>query len=78
MSKITGYLHHGVYVRVDEGQKGKHKEHCLCYRCAIFNPQDKDKNCKIANLNFALCQLCNLVLPVWECPQFIEKEGEHE
>jgi len=72
MGKIVGYLHHGDYVYVDEDLKGKHREHCLCWRCANFNPNDRGNNCKIASLNFAMCQLENLVTPVYECPKFKE------
>jgi len=71
MGKITGYLHHGGYVFVDEELKGKHREHCLCFKCGLFKPNTPE-NCKLANLNFANCQLNNMVLPVYECPKFIE------
>jgi hypothetical protein len=74
MGKIIGYLHHGEYVYVDEDLKGKHREHCLCWRCYKFTPENRDTNCKIASLNFANCELNNLVSPVWECPVFIERK----
>ena len=73
MGKITGYIHHGEYVYVDEELKDRHREHCLCWRCLKFTPENPNENCKIANLNFAFCQLRNLVLPVWECPEFVER-----
>jgi len=75
MGKIIGYLHHGTYVYVDEDLKGKHRDHCLCFRCAKFMPDDRDQNCKLANLNFANCQLNSMTLPVYECPQFVESEA---
>ena len=53
--------------------KGKHREHCLCWSCHLFNSEDRDKNCKIARANYAHCVEFNLVLPVWECPEFVEK-----
>lgn len=70
MGKIVGYLHHGNYVKVDEDLKGKHREHCLCFRCTLFTPEDRTNNCKLANLNFANCELNGMVLPVYECPKF--------
>ena len=74
MGEIVWYTHHGCNVAVDEELRGKHRDHCLCYRCAKFMPDDKDQNCKLANLNFANCQLNGMVLPVYECPQFIESQ----
>ena len=74
MGNIVGYLHYGKYVFVDEELKGKHKEHCLCFRCRKFVPKDRELNCRIAELNFANCRLNALVLPVYECPEFKEKQ----
>ena len=73
MGKIIQYEHHGRMVYVDEDLKGRHREHCLCFRCAKFHPEDRAKNCPIANLNYAMDVLLNLVTPVWECPEFKEK-----
>jgi len=74
MGKIVGYLHHGLYVFVDEELKGKHREHCLCFRCEHFTPEDREGNCRLAELNFANCRLNNMVLPVYECHEFKEKK----
>ena len=68
--KITSYLHHGKYVYVREDQKGKHREHCLCWECEHFNPDNREKNCVLANMVYALDQALDLVTPVWECPEF--------
>lgn len=73
MGKIVGYLHHGVYVYADENLKGKHREHCLCWKCELFTPENHEANCKLANLNFSNCRLNNMVLPVYECPKFKER-----
>jgi|Deesub1362A_J573_1020465.scaffolds.fasta_scaffold00107_65 hypothetical protein len=73
MGKIIRYKHHGRMVYVDEDLKGKHREYCLCFRCAKFHPEDGVKNCSIANLNYAMDVLLNVVTPVWECPRFEEK-----
>ncbi len=66
--------------------KGKHRYHCLCYLCGNFSigipigfgvgkdRPPRDQNCPIANMVYALCALQDLVLPVWECPKFVEKK----
>ena len=64
--------HADVWVRKD--LKGKHREHCLCHSCEDFHPEDREKNCPIANLNFSVCVAFGVVLPVWECPSFYEKK----
>jgi hypothetical protein len=75
MSNILRYEHHGAVVAVDEDLKGKHREHCLCFKCGWFKPEDRDKNCPIANLLFAVCVLHNLTTPVYECPEYEEIEA---
>jgi hypothetical protein len=73
MGKIVEYVHHGVNVKVDEDQKGKHKLFCLCFTpCSNFYPGE-DRNCQIAQLLFAIDKAFGLVTPVWECPLFHEK-----
>lgn len=67
------YNHHGWNVYVREDLKGKHREHCACFQCKVFNLEERDKNCPIANTVYALCVLQGLTLPVWECPEFIKK-----
>ena len=74
MGKIIWYEHYGTRVAVDGDLKGKHREHCLCWQCAKFFPNEHTLNCRLANLNFANCQLNNMVLPVYECPLFIGKK----
>ena len=73
---MNGYIiynHWGWDVWVRGDLKGKHREHCLCWSCGKFFPEDGEKNCKIANLVYAVCVAQGLVLPVWECPEFVEK-----
>ena len=72
MGKIVKYIHHGAEVSVDEDLKGKHRDMCLCFRCDNFKPDDRLGNCRIANLNFAMCVAFDLVTPVIECPEFVE------
>lgn len=64
------YTHFQEPVWVREDLKGKHREFCLCYSCSKFKPEDREKNCPIANMVFSLCVVQDLVLPVWECPCF--------
>lgn len=74
MAFIT-YEHHGEDVVVDEDLKGKHREHCLCFRgCKNFKPGEDD-NCEIAEAVFNNCLAFNIVTPVWECPDFVEEHG---
>jgi len=67
------YNHHGEIVTVREDLKGKHREHCLCFNCVKFFPEDRKNSCPIANLLFAVDVQCGITSPVWECKKFIEK-----
>ena len=75
MGTIIKYEHYGKKVYVDEDLLGKHREHCLCWKCKIFKPESRIENCRIANLNYAICLLTGIVSPVWECPDFEETSG---
>lgn len=77
--KYIKYKHHGKEVSVREDLKGKHREYCLCWKCAKFFPDDKKKSCPIANRLFEL-DIDNIVTtPVWECADFKEKQkGEND
>lgn len=74
--EIVQYEHHGTRVSVRQDLKGKHREHCLCYQCENFKPEDRENNCKVANLLFAFCQALGMTTPVWECPFFPTKAQE--
>lgn len=76
MRRYKQYYHWGNKVWVNTDLKGQHREHCLCWNCALFTPEDRERNCTIANMVFALCCLQNLTLPVWECPDFVCRDGE--
>jgi len=67
----TCYRHHdgNVWVRTD--LKGLHRDHCLCYECQRFHPKNRERNCRIANVLYALNVAWNMVTPVWECSEFI-------
>ena len=77
MKNVIQYRHHGALVSVREDLKGKHREHCLCYSCTDFRPGAPD-HCRIAAMNYALCQLADLVLPVWECAKFLAMDYEDQ
>ena len=66
------YCHHNpqnpVWVRKD--LQGKHREHCLCWSCGSFTPDNHEGNCEVANVLFAICSAFDIVTPVWECPFF--------
>jgi len=71
MSKdIVEYERHGNKVWVREDLKGHHRDFCLCYECAKFDPEHRGLNCPKANRIFAFCVQEGMVLPVWECPNF--------
>jgi hypothetical protein len=71
---VIQYKHHGKIVSVQEDLKGKHRDYCLCYHCAWFQPQDDSLNCQVANVLFNLCQMYHIITPVWECERFNGKE----
>ena len=68
LGPIIHYKHHGVNVAVYENLKGQHREHCLCYSCAYFEPGEN--NCPKANLLFAFNIIAGMTTPVWECQTF--------
>lgn len=70
--KIVTYEHHGAVVSVRESLQGRHREHCLCYRCDKFKPGEKD-NCPLAKALYDMCVKNDMVTPVWECKAFGEK-----
>ena len=72
-SPIVQYIHHGRLVSVYEYLKGKHRDHCLCYSCAKFQP-GCENNCPIAQKLYQFDVKHDLVTPVWECPQYAGQE----
>jgi hypothetical protein len=76
--KFIKYVHHEVEVWVREDLKGKHREHCLCWKCAKFFPDDRERNCLIASLNFSMDKAFNITTPVFECPDFLETKSKNE
>jgi hypothetical protein len=71
---IIRYTHHDVPVFVDAALKGKHREHCLCFKCEKFHPGDERMNCPMAQATFENCKRFALVTPVYECPAFRPQE----
>lgn len=72
MDKIIKYIHHGKEVSVKESLKGKHRDHCLCWNCEKFTPEDRKENCSIANRLYQFDINNNVTTPVWECAEFIK------
>lgn len=69
---IKKYKHHGELVSVQDHLKGKHREHCLCFQnCKYFIPEDRGKNCDIANNLFQFDITNNVTTPVWECKKYL-------
>lgn len=68
------YIHHGAQVWVRDDLKGQHRNYCLCYQCDKFLPNNP-RNCPIAQALFKLNVKHALTTPVFECPEFILKEG---
>lgn len=60
---------------VQSDLKGKHKEHCLCYSCDLFHPENtlEFPNCYLAQGLFQYNINNTITTPVWECGDFIEK-----
>lgn len=73
--KTEQYEHHGALVVVVSEVKGKHREHCLCYSCSSFTPEDRSICCPMANELYAFCVANSMVTPVYECPQFTERDN---
>lgn len=68
------FMHHGKLVIGRTDLKGRHREHCLCFDCDKFS-FDKEKNCRIANLLFAVDQQCEITTPVFYCAKFNFERG---
>ena len=71
---IVRYEHHGWMVSVMEHLKDKHREHCLCFRCKRFYPNEPHENCAIAQELFLFDVRHGCTTPMWECPVFVEQE----
>jgi len=76
--KTEIYNHHGTVVTVQKGDKGKHRNHCLCWQCERFCPWDTRLNCSIARILFSLCVIFNIVTPVWECLKYGQASEEYQ
>lgn len=76
LRKVTHYKHHGVDVAVREVLMGEHREFCLCwYPCVFLKPGQSD-NCPVAQKLYEFDVEHNLVTPVWECPNFVQRGDE--
>lgn len=61
----------GVWVRSD--LKNRQKEFCMCWDCKKFCPQEINKGCAIVMKVLELASQNKIVLPIWECPDFLDK-----
>lgn len=75
MNEIIRFLHHGTPVFGYEHLMGKHRDHCLCFQCEKF-VFDREKNCRIANLLYAVDLQCGITTPVFYCAEFIKGENK--
>ena len=66
------YPHHQKEVWVRSDLKGSHRDHCLCFSCKDFHP-DEPNNCNIAQAIFRNCIAYSVTTPVFECPEFNKK-----
>jgi len=69
--KYEKYEHHGSQVWVRRELQGKHWDYCLCIECKNLKIGEED-NCPIAKKIYKTCVECNVVTPVFECPDFCE------
>jgi len=68
MTKISEkFIFHGEEVSAIKGFAGKHRSLCLCHSCALFHPEDREKNCPIANAVYSLDRLADVTTPVLYC-----------
>ena len=74
MPDFIQYEHHFRKVWVRDDLKGKHREHCLCYRCKRFTEDPVGDPCLVAEELYDLCVKYGLTTPVYECPFFKLKE----
>lgn len=68
-NSIEKYNHHDRDVFVQSNLKGKHRDHCLCFRCGKFKP-DSVYNCERAGKLYEICRDYGMVTPVYECDAF--------
>lgn len=73
MDRIVKFKHHGKLVSSRKELVGKHREHCLCWICGKFNPENPEKNCKIANLLYRVDIICEITTPIFYCKEFQKK-----
>lgn len=72
--KIIEFDHHGKKVKARDDLIGKHREYCLCHSCKKLNMEDRDTNCKIANLLYRIDLMCEITTPVFYCAKYEEKQ----
>ena len=73
IEKFIKYKPHNEEVWVRGDLKGKYIDYCLCFKCKKLIPEDRDKNCPMANKLDSICIVNDLVIALFECPIFEEK-----
>jgi hypothetical protein len=75
---IVEYEHHGRKVKVDEDLQGKHRDHCLCWKCKRFKPGwslGAILSCPRAKILYLFDIIFGMVTPVYECPKYANLLG---
>lgn len=69
---IIKYEHHGKIVSVQEENKGKHRDNCLCWQgCKFFKPNPNNgDNCPVAQALYEFDVTHGVTTPVWECQEY--------
>lgn len=71
-SPFTQVRHHGNMVWTWAGKVGINRSICLCYKCGSFKPNEREKNCPIAEATYKNCVIHGITSPVTECPVFVD------
>ena len=64
------FRHHQHIVTAKRELKGKYKQFCMCHECRHFHPDDRPRNCHIANQLFPIMVRTGVTIVIWECPEF--------
>jgi hypothetical protein len=65
--------HYNAMVWVNPFTESIREKQCMCINdCLIFNKDNHDENCKIANELFELCVMYELALIMFKCPLWDE------
>lgn len=74
-SPFTQIRHHGNMVWTWADKVGINRSICLCYKCGSFKPNEREKNCPIAEAVYKNCLVHGITSPVTECPAFVDAKA---